>query len=139
MKVSGKATLTVSISDYQAIYSVKGHPIVHDEVVLKLSFHLYPRKIKIYFEVLCLWTVITCLSIHIIFKNLLCFYSCCVCLGCHSAVYRCEGQRTVWECRFSSSIMWVPAASIRVSGLAPVVFIRRPVFWHSIYITFTGG
>lgn len=113
----------MSISDYQAIYNVEGHPIVHDEVVQKLSFHPYPRKIKIYFKVFCLRTVTTCLSIHIIFLKSCCVFIHVVCVGCHSVVCRCEGQRTVWEYPFSSSIMWVPTASIRVPGLAAVVFI----------------
>lgn len=72
---------------------------------------------------------------HIFFKKTHVFIH--VVGACHSAVYRCEGQRTVWECQFSSYVMWVPTASIRVSGLAAVAFIQPPVLWHSIYITFT--
>lgn len=38
--------LTMSISDFQTIYNFNEHPVVHNEVVLKLNFYLHPKKLK---------------------------------------------------------------------------------------------
>lgn len=133
-KFFGNAKLTMSISDYQAIYNVKRSWWSCFEN--SIFIHILE---KIYFKVFCLRTIITCSKYSYNFFKMCCVFIHVVCGGCHSAVYRCEGQRTVWEWRFSSSVMWVPPASIRASGLAAVVFIWWPVLWQSIYITFTWG